>query len=407
MKKNNGLPERWAARSLGEIGKYINGRAFKPKEWKTQGKPIIRIQNLNNPDIKFNYSDKEHENKYLVKKGDLLVAWSASLGVFIWNGDDAWLNQHIFKVEPKGKIVTKEYLYFAIKQAIGELYRKAHGTGMVHVTKPVFESHEIPVAPIEEQRRITKKMKDLDRRIMRCQERLDNVSTALKRYRQSVLHNFFVHNWDEVTVGEVIEDIRYGTSRKCSKEKKKHVVLRIPNVAKGRIVLEDLKYADLNDKEYEKLKLIEGDILIIRSNGSVSLVGRSAIVSEKEADMAYAGYLIRIRVKAEVMDADFLNLQLQSQDVRDQIEIPIRSTSGVNNINSEEVKNLRIVKPPLAEQIKFVSRCRMLFETIETIEKRYLTASQHVDRLSQCFLAKALRGELTEQDSINMPAASV
>lgn len=97
---NQVLPLGWTQTSLGEIARYLNGRAFKPSEWETSGVPIIRIQNLNDPLAKYNYSTKDYDPKFKIIKGDLLFAWSASLGAYIWHGEDAWLNQHIFKVIP-------------------------------------------------------------------------------------------------------------------------------------------------------------------------------------------------------------------------------------------------------------------------------------------------------------------
>ena len=90
------LPQEWQKTTLGKIATYVNGRAFKPIEWSKAGTPIIRIQNLNNPNAEYNYYDGNIEQKYHVKNGDLLFAWSASLGAYIWKGENAFLNQHIF-----------------------------------------------------------------------------------------------------------------------------------------------------------------------------------------------------------------------------------------------------------------------------------------------------------------------
>ena len=132
----------WVNATVGDLADYVNGRAFKPTEWKDTGKPIIRIQNLNKEAAKYNYSPLNHEEKYLIKYDDLLFAWSASLGVYIWRGDDAWLNQHIFKVIPKA-CTTKKFIFYLLEKITSELYAKAHGSGMVHVTKGKFESTEI------------------------------------------------------------------------------------------------------------------------------------------------------------------------------------------------------------------------------------------------------------------------
>jgi len=90
-------------------------------------------------------------------------------------------------VEVNESIVIKAFLYYGIKEAINDLYKKTHGTGIVHVTKPVFEAHKIPVPPLNEQRRIVVKLEKLLQKVDACTERLDKIPTILKRFRQSVL----------------------------------------------------------------------------------------------------------------------------------------------------------------------------------------------------------------------------
>ena len=94
------LPKGWTTIKVGDVAIYTNGRAFKPEDWIHEGLPIIRIQNLNDNSASYNRTPKTYESKYLIHNGDLLFAWAASLGTYIWNGGKAWLNQHIFKVDP-------------------------------------------------------------------------------------------------------------------------------------------------------------------------------------------------------------------------------------------------------------------------------------------------------------------
>ena len=147
------LPEGWTILKVGNVAEYINGRAFKPEEWEQTGLPIIRIQNLNDPNAYYNRTKNEYEEKYLIKKGDLLFAWAASLGTYIWKGEDAWLNQHIFKVIPY-PFMDKKYLYYAFHAMITEFYRKSHGSGMIHITRKQFEEITIWLPPLTEQYRI-------------------------------------------------------------------------------------------------------------------------------------------------------------------------------------------------------------------------------------------------------------
>src|SRR2546425_10794098 len=106
------LPSSWRWGSLGEVADYFNGRPFKPSEWESSGRPIVRIQNLTGSTDEVHYYSGPVAERNLVREGDLLVSWSATLNAFFWHGPEAVLNQHIFKVIPR---VDKNFLYLAFK----------------------------------------------------------------------------------------------------------------------------------------------------------------------------------------------------------------------------------------------------------------------------------------------------
>ena len=156
----------------------------------------------------------------------------------------------------------------------------------------------------------------------------------------------------------------------------------------------DLKFAPLDAKEADTLSLRFGDLLMIRSNGSVQLVGKALPITEEAVGMAYAGYLMRLRVDEEVLLPEFLNLTLLSPSIRHQVEMPLRSTSGINNINSDEVRGLVIPVPPVEEQQEIVRRSSQLFSTADILVPRLSSANRAVERADQAILAKAFRGDL-------------
>lgn len=139
---------------LGDIASFINGRAFKPSEWSKKGLPIIRIQNLNDLNAPLNYFDGEIENRYIVRKGDILISWSASLGVFEWYGSDAVLNQHIFKVVFDKLDVDRKYFKYIVSEVINEMIRYTHGSTMKHIVKKDFDNTKIYIPPLSDQQRI-------------------------------------------------------------------------------------------------------------------------------------------------------------------------------------------------------------------------------------------------------------
>jgi type I restriction enzyme S subunit len=197
-------------------------------------------------------------------------------------------------------------------------------------------------------------------------------------------------SWHWVTLGELAHSLRYGTSIKCSYENVGVPVLRIPNVENGRINIKDLKFGLLPDQEIEELRLRLGDILMVRSNGSLNLVGRPALVESHAADFCYAGYLVRVRSSAVHLDARYLVVVLNSAHVRDQIEIPIRTTVGLKNVNAAELSSLTIPLPPLAEQHRIVAKVDALMALCDRLEASLDAAAATRRRLLDALLAEAL-----------------
>jgi type I restriction enzyme, S subunit len=201
--------------------------------------------------------------------------------------------------------------------------------------------------------------------------------------------------WTVAPLGLLLEGIKYGTSKRSDYQSPGIAILRIPNVSRGQLELGDLKHAVLGDQEARDLSLDRTDILMIRSNGSPQLVGRSVIVGESGEGMAYAGYLMRLRPDQLIISPKYLAMALGSPEVRHQIEMPLRSTSGVNNINTSEVRSLCIAVPPLEEQAHIVSAVDRLQNLAQSVGSRVAQAEQAVDRSHQAVLAKFFGRDLS------------
>ncbi len=189
--------------------------------------------------------------------------------------------------------------------------------------------------------------------------------------------------WQWVRFGEIAADLRYGTSKRCDYKIAGDPVLRIPNLKNGVVDVEDLKFTNLTDKERQDLSLKEGDLLLIRSNGSVNLVGRSAVIGDSLDGYSYAGYLVRVRSFPQLISTRYIHLMLESSYVRGQIEGPIRTTSGVKNINSTEISNLLISVPPLEEQKRIVTKVDQLMSLCDELEAKLNQVQQHSEKLME------------------------
>ena len=169
----------WPMVKLGEVADFINGAAFKPSDWSSEGRPIIRIQNLTNPNSPFNRTERKVKDLLYVDPGDLLVSWSATLGVFRWTGQErAVLNQHIFKVVPKS--IDNVYLEFGLRFALQQIEKYLHGATMRHINRKEFLNLTVPLPPLGEQKRIAEILGNIQNAIELTSLQLDDISSSMK-----------------------------------------------------------------------------------------------------------------------------------------------------------------------------------------------------------------------------------
>jgi type I restriction enzyme S subunit len=216
-----------------------------------------------------------------------------------------------------------------------------------------------------------------------------------------------IPGWTVVSLGLLIDEPSYGTSKKSDYDAGNKGVLRIPNIAAGVIDATDLKSANFDDAELEQYRLIEGDVLTIRSNGSLSLVGKPALVRSVDTRFVYAGYLIRLRpISGSLVPKNLVNLMMEPT-VRGQIENKAKSTSGVNNINAKELQELQVPICSAGEQAEIVRILDARLEAADALEAEIDAALTRADALRQSILKKAFSGQLIPQDPDDEPAAAL
>ena len=192
--KNSGIewigdiPTNWSISKMKYIGQYINGYAFKPEDWGNTGKRIIRIQDLTRCNDNPNYYNGEIDKKYLVKAGDILVSWAATLDAFVWKQEDSWLNQHIFKATPNEKLIKYDFFYWLIKEAIHNMANEnLHGIMMQHVTLGLFGNYSVPLPDLREQQKIADFLNRTCAEIDTVIEKTKTTIEEYKKLKQSVI----------------------------------------------------------------------------------------------------------------------------------------------------------------------------------------------------------------------------
>jgi type I restriction enzyme, S subunit len=402
-------PLHWKTAKLGEIGTIASGGTPSTKEKENFYGNIAWIT----PADLTNYSNKyiskgkrnisvkglKNSSARLLPKGTVLFSSRAPIGYVVIAANEITTNQGFKNLIPKD-YVFNEYIYFYLKSAKRIAEGLASGTTFKEISAQKFAQIPIPLPPLPEQHLIVAKIEELFSELDNAVENLKKAKEQLKVYRQALLKWAFegklTNNkaFQIVTLGSVIESPKYGTSKKCEHKTQGLGVLRIPNIVNGFVDTNDLKFAAFKQAEIETYTLNEGDLLTIRSNGSINIVGKCALITKKECNFLFAGYLIRLRPLKEKINSKFLLYVLSSHNLRIQIESKAKSTSGVNNINSDEIKCLEIPLPALKEQQAIVDELESKLTICDKTEENISQSLQQAETLKQSILKKAFEGNL-------------
>ena len=401
-----------AKTTLGDVADYINGRAFKPTEWESTGKPIIRIQNLTNSSTEVNRTTGTFEDKYLVRSGDLLFAWSASLGAYIWDGENGWLNQHIFKVIPK-EGVSKKYLYYYLLYVVDQLYAKAHGSGMVHITIKPFKATEIPLPSLAKQQRIVDRIESLFSKLDEAKQKTQEALDSFETRKAAILYKAFT--------GELTAQWRkeHGVGMESWKTKKlsevarlqtgimkgKHYVgqtimlpyLRVANVQDGFLKLDEIKEIEVAPEQVERYSLLEGDVLFTEG-GDYDKLGRGTVWQGQIKNCLHQNHVFVVRPHADVLNPYFLSYQAGSRYGKQYFLKCSKQTTNLASINSTQLKGFPVLIPALEEQVQIVSHIDDLLTKEQQAKEAAEGVLEQIDLIKKAILARAFRGELGTND---------
>jgi type I restriction enzyme S subunit len=408
----NALPSEWRHTKLGNIVSYGSTRKCAIADV-TDDTWVLELEDVEKESSKIltrktakKRPFKSTKNRFA--KGDVLYGkLRPYLNKVVVADDSGVCTTEIIPLSAE-PFVLNRYLFYWLKTRdyLNYVNDVSYGVNMPRLGTKDGVAAPFVLAPLAEQKVIADKLDTLLAQVENTKARLERIPKILKRFRQSVLAAAVSGRLTEMpnalatemlTVGQLAVDIRYGTSKKCSESAGSTPVLRIPNIGDGYINQNNLKFADFDEKERAKLALQQGDLLLIRSNGSLDLVGKTALAQDKDIGLLFAGYLIRVRLDKQIADPAYVSLYLRSPETRAIIEEKAKSTSGVNNINSKELASLELSPPSKEVQQEIVRQVDQLFAHADRIEQQVKSALARVNNLTQSILAKAFRGELTEQ----------
>ncbi|MDS3875467.1 restriction endonuclease subunit S [Streptococcus pneumoniae] len=312
---------------LGQVATFINGYAFKPQDWSSEGKEIIRIQNLTKTSTEINYYSGTIDKKYIVEAGDILISWAGTLGVFQWCGRSAVLNQHIFKVVFDKIDIDKSYFKYVVEKGLQDAVKHTHGSTMKHLTKKYFDNIMVSYTNLREQQRIASELDLLSKLILRRQEQLEELNLLVKsRFNEmfgDVILNekeWKVSKWNEILT------IRNGKNQKQVED------------ADGKFPI----YGSGGIMGYAKDWIVKKNSVIIGRKGNIN---KPILVRENfwNVDTAFGLEPVLEKINSEYL---FYFCQLYNfEKLNKAVTIP--------SLTKSDLLNISIPLPPLALQNEF------------------------------------------------------
>jgi type I restriction enzyme S subunit len=402
----------WVNKRLGEVCEVITKGTTPTSlgfKFTDHGVNFIKVESLTEtgqiiPNKVAYISEECHESlkRSQLKANDILFSIAGALGrIGIVNKEiiPANTNQALAIVrlaKDSGILVSFLAKYFTSNLITEEIEKLKGGAAQQNLSLGQLNNLMVPFPPLPEQQRIVSILDGafavIERSRNNAEQNLKNARELFESVLSSILYD---EKWKRKELGEVCNKVEYGSSTK-SKSKGRLPVLRMGNIQNSFFTWDSLVYSDDEDDNKQYL-LKYNDVLFNRTN-SPELVGKTAIY-KGELPAIFAGYLIRIHRKEDLLDADYLNYYLNSKMAKEYGKTVVISSVNQANINGTKLKTYPIPLPTFKEQQTIVAKLNALSSETKRLEAIYQQKIADLEELKKSVLQKAFNGELkTEKE---------
>jgi type I restriction enzyme S subunit len=438
MEEGRELPAGWFETSLGDLIDRIEaGKNFRCIERppSTGEVGVVKVSavswgNFRQDESKTVPVGVELSPGSLIKKGDLLFSRANTIDLVGACVQVASIDKELHLSDKILRLVTTDeslkpwmHRFLSSPGARKHLSEASSGNqlSMRNISQKVLLETAIPLAPLNEQRRIAAKLDTTLAAVDACRQRLDGVEALLKRFRQAVLAaatsgeltrewregKIEARNaWEQITLMQAIKResaITYGVIKLGVEVSDGVPCLRTSNVRWLQIESDDVKRISPSiSANYSRTVLAGGEVLV-NVRGSL---GGVAVVDTLMRGWNVSREIAVVPVDEARFIPEFLAFYIGSQKGQRWLA-GVEKGVAYTGINLEDLRTLPVSRPTLEEQQEIVRRTQELFSLADQLEARLTAARRIVERLTPALLAKAFRGELVPQDPGDEPASAL
>jgi restriction endonuclease S subunit len=398
------LPSTWQLRELSEIATVSsgNGAPQDPKYFDRGKYPFVRVHDLGrcgkNPNLieTVNYVNdlalKEQRLRIFPK--DTILFPKSGVSTLLNHrailGRDACVVGHLAAVNANEKIVLTKWLYYYL--IIIDFSSWVSATTLPSLPLSRIKTLQVPVPPLA----IQKILLDILVKTDQVKQKREQANQMTNKILQAVFLRMFgdpaanPQKWGLVSFGTLIKESRNGFGRRRKPgEKGGYIVLRIQDIQKGEIDTEDLNTIPMTDSEIEKYRLLPNDILFVRVNGNIELVGKVALFNLESHEMAFNDHIVRLRVNKSEVESTFLKYFLETNYARTEIKRRAVTSAGQFSVGQHRLATLSVPLPPLSLQRQF----GVIVQKTKILQKNQAGSTQTIKQLFNSLLSKAFKGE--------------
>jgi type I restriction enzyme, S subunit len=367
------LKPGWKIWRFEQMATNVNARIENPSE--SGMEHYVGLEHLDSDSLKirrWGTPDDVEATKLMFKKGDIIFgrrrAYQRKLGVAEFDGI---CSAHAMVLRAKPEVVLPEFLPFFMQSELfmNRAVEISVGSLSPTINWKTMAVQEFALPSISRQG-------ELIEALLAMEEALEAQTTTAeigRATRAALVEDVLASNFEpelEKPLGTHLTDLSYGSSSRSAYEELGYPILRIPNVLRGSVDYSDLQRIQLNDVEYERLALRNGDVLLVRTNGNPQYVGRSVVIDYLHEKTVYASYLIRIRCDESTLRPAFLAEYLNAPSTRQRLRGEVKSSAGNYNINIAGIKKQPICAPNVTDQDSLLLQLKDLDAAIEALESR-------------------------------------
>lgn len=397
------IPSNWCWTYFKDIFYIENGYAFKKIDYKKEGIPLVRISNIENGIVNINeciYVNKleKNEEKYVIEKGDLLIALSGATtgknGVYYLD-EIAYLNQRIGNIKIKNKEkVLNEYRNYYIALKNEDILNLAYGGAQPNISPKVIEFISIPLPPIKEQQRIVNRIESLFAKLDRAKELIENTLAQFEQNKMAILHKAFT---GELTV-KWRKKNNINEKNFFNKVKLKNVIKLISGRDVSVSLCNDksigipyiLGASNIKDNKFFIERWIENPVVVSEKNDILLSVKGTIgkLYLQKEEKINISRQIMALRALND-LNTHYLYYFL----LRECERLKFEGNGLIPGISRKDILDLNILLPTIEEQQEIVNILDNLlakYNKIKNLEQQL----EKIELLKKAILAKAFRGEL-------------